>query len=124
MLLVKTKLGQSKIHGIGLFADELIPMGRIIFKEDEYTRIITVDEYENMPPLQRMFIDRYSYFNNGVYKCSLDNDRFMNHSDTPNTIDIDDVTIANYDIQPGDEITCNYNDICDGDWMKEKKISN
>jgi hypothetical protein len=34
MLLVKTKLGQSKIHGIGLFADELIPMGRIIFKED------------------------------------------------------------------------------------------
>jgi SET domain-containing protein len=123
MLLVRTKLGESKIHGIGLFADELIPMGTVIFMEDEYTKIITVEEYEKLTSIQRKFIDTYSYFNNGVYKCSLDNDRFMNHSDTPNTLDVDTMTFANYDIQPGEEITCNYNSICDDDWMKEKKIS-
>ncbi len=32
MLLVKTKLGLSKIHGIGLFADENIKKGTIIWK--------------------------------------------------------------------------------------------
>lgn len=113
MLLVKTKLGLSNIHGIGLFADEFIPKGTIIFKEDKYTRIITAEEYQSLSPLHRDFIDTYAYYNNGVYKCSLDNDRFMNHSDTPNTVDYEDITKADRDIQKGEEITCNYNNICD-----------
>lgn len=111
MLLVKTKLGVSNIHGIGLFADEFIRQGTIIFKEDNFTKKLTKEEFEFLPPIQRNFIKTYSYFRDNYYRISLDNDRFMNHSDTPNTIDIDDITIANYDINIGDEITCNYNDI-------------
>jgi uncharacterized protein len=123
MLLVKTKLGLSSIHGIGLYADEFIPKGAIIFKEDEFTIKISKEEYENSPPLKRNFLNTYSYFKENVYKCSLDNDRFMNHSDNPNTIDILDMTIANFDIQIGDEITCNYHDICDNEWKIEKNIN-
>ncbi len=122
MLLVKTKIGISNIHGIGLFADEFIRQGTIIFKEDEFTKKITESEFELLPPIQRNFIRTYSYFRDGFYHISLDNDRFMNHSDTPNTLDIDDLTIANYDINIGDEITCNYNDICENNWKNEKNI--
>ena len=32
MLYVKTKIGQSKIHGMGLFADQFIKKGTIIWK--------------------------------------------------------------------------------------------
>ncbi len=32
MLLVKTHLGKSKINGIGLFADEFISKGKVIWK--------------------------------------------------------------------------------------------
>ena len=78
-----------------MFADEYIPIGTMIFKEDEYTRVLSKEDYNKLSLIQQKFIDTYSYFNNGFYKCSLDNDRFMNHSDIPNTLDIDDITIAN-----------------------------
>ena len=32
MLLIKTKIQESRIHGIGLFADEFIPKGTEIWK--------------------------------------------------------------------------------------------
>lgn len=121
MLKVKTKLGISNIHGIGLFADEFIPKGAMIFVEDEFTKILTVDEYEKLEPIQKNFFKRYSYYKNDVYKCSLDNDRFMNHSDTPNTFDINEYTFAMYDINIGDEITCNYDDICDDNWWESEE---
>ena len=111
MLSVKTKIGKSDVHGIGLFADQFIAMGTIIYNEDKYTINITLDEYSKLNDISKNFFDTYSYMNSGVYKCSLDNDRFMNHSDNPNTIDISDKTIARFDINKGDEITCNYNDL-------------
>ena len=43
-----------------------------------------------------------------VYIVCGDNARFMNHSDTPNCDDVDDLTIALVDIAEGDEITCDY----------------
>ncbi len=35
MLLVKTKIGQSNISGIGVFADEFIPKGTVIWRYQE-----------------------------------------------------------------------------------------
>ena len=39
--------------------------------------------------------------------CS-DDAKYMNHSDTPNTRTEGHQTVATADIQPGQEITCNY----------------
>jgi len=112
MLLVKTKIKESLIHGIGLFADEFIPKGTVIFKESFLTKHFTESEYESFPELQREFIDHYCYFLGGVWRCSVDNDRFINHSDDPNTIEIDNyTTISSIDINIGDEITTNYDTI-------------
>ena len=114
MLLVKTKIKESKIHGIGLFADEFIPKGTIIFKESLFTKKFTTEEYEQLPVIQKDFVKHYCYFLGGIWRCSLDNDRFMNHNDTPNTVEIDDeTTVALIDINVGEEILTNYNMIWD-----------
>lgn len=110
MLLVKTKIKESPIHGIGLFADEFIPKGTVIFKESFFTKKFTTDEYNKLLQLQKDFINHYCYFLGGVWRCSLDNDRFMNHNDNPNTVEIDDTTtVALVDINIGEEILANYN---------------
>lgn len=76
MLLVKTKLGKSEIHGVGLFADEFIAKGTVIFKESFFTKHFTENEYNELSEIQKNFVNHYCYFLGGVWRCSLDNDRF------------------------------------------------
>ena len=114
MLLVKTKIKESKIHGIGLFSDQFIPKGTVIFKESVFTKKFTEEEYALLPELQKEFVNHFCYFLGGIWRCSLDNDRFMNHSQTPNTTELDDVTtVASQDINIDEEITTNYDMICE-----------
>lgn len=114
MLKVKTTLGPSLIHGLGLFADEFIPKGTCIFEEDKYFTIkIPASEFDNLSELQQEFLHHFGYLQKGVWHCSLDNDRFLNHSDTPNTYESNNCTIASQDIMRGEEITLNYEDVCE-----------
>lgn len=122
MLLVKTEIKQSEIHGTGLFANEFIAKGSVIFKESLFTKHFTEDEYNSLPELQKQFIAHYCYFLGGVWRCSMDNDRFTNHSDTPNTIEQDYyTTIAAVDINIGDEITADYSSIFDKKQISKRK---
>jgi len=110
MLKVKTKLGISAIAGIGLFADEFIPAGTIIW---EYTAGMdkTFPDIYHEDPLERAFLEVYCYRYDGMYILCIDNGRFINHSDDPNTDDKNGrVTMARRDIQPGEEITSDYRD--------------
>ena len=78
--------------------------------------IINRDDLFNtlLPELQKQFVNHFCYFLGGVWRCSLDNDRFMNHSQTPNTTELDDVTtVASQDINIDEEITTNYDMICE-----------
>jgi SET domain-containing protein len=113
MFLIKTKIGQSPIHGIGLFADQDIAANTLIFEEGEFTVKFSVDQYNSLPDIQRHFLDVYSYLRDGFYHVSIENDRFMNHSDNPNTYEDGPKTYAFMDIKKGDELTCNYNEICE-----------
>jgi hypothetical protein len=134
---VKTYLKESPGKGIGLFAAEPIKKGTIIFKEDEFTIKYLPDEYHKltdeqkkyvgnkayflydyMNESQKEFIKKYSYNYFGIYCLSMDNDRFTNHSDKPNTIEIDEYsTIASKNIKKDDEITTNYKNLnCEMDF--------
>ena len=46
-----------------------------------------------------------------MYMC-VDNARFINHSDTPNTKNVGDDCAVTRDIQEGEELTCDYRTIC------------
>ena len=49
----------------------------------------------------------------GFYHVSLENDRFMNHADEPNTFEDGPRTYTRVDIKKGEELTCDYNSICE-----------
>lgn len=60
MLLVETKLGPSKIHGIGLFATKLIHKGTIIWKfVPGFDIAFTKEGVRNLPNEAKNFIKKY-----------------------------------------------------------------
>src|SRR3989338_4336848 len=119
MLLVKTKIGKSKINSIGLFADQFIEKGTTIWKfQQGFDLRVGKDELDNLSESAKAQFLKYAYLNPDTQKYILcfDDARFFNHSDEPNSIDVaspDDeegLDVAGRDIEKGEELTCNYKD--------------
>lgn len=119
MLLVKTKLGISKIPnaGIGLFADDYIKKGTIVWKlNTQFDRLISMSEFYNLDEITQKFISTYGYTRKDypfIIFC-FDNARFINHSFdgnlTPSTEVFGNmhISIASKDIYQEEELTENY----------------
>jgi uncharacterized protein len=116
MLLVKTKLDISPIDSIGLFADEFIPRGTIIWQYTPQVDLRYTPEVYQQLKQQHNFevLDKYIYKSrvSGLYILCSDDARFINHASNPNTVDTledaEGLTIASVDIYPGEEITSDY----------------
>ncbi len=117
MLLVKTKIAQSGIHGIGVFADEFIPKGTVIWKfTPGFDQKFTREQILNFPELVQVYMYKYSWkgMQSKLYCFSSDNGKYFNHSDNPNTMSEHQagsdevVTTAVRDIPVGEELTDNY----------------
>lgn len=121
MLLIRTRLGVSEIDGIGLFADEDIRKGTLIWRFDPaIDQRFSEDMLSTLSQGAREQIQKYSYRekHSGLYVLCGDDARFFNHSTDPNCFDIyedaaspndaHDVTIALRDIRRGEELTCDY----------------
>lgn len=119
MLVVRTAIGPSAIHGIGVFAEEPISKGTVIWRYcPPFDQVISEQDVNKLPDVGRAFLETYAYrskdLNGQILLCG-DDARFLNHSDDPNTEDQLFLTIASRDIQQGEEITCDYRDFCT-DW--------
>lgn len=117
MLLVKTRLGPSQIEGIGLFADQDIPAGTVTWRFDpRFDQVFPPEALDGLPEVSRAQLLNYAYVHGptGHLVFCLDNARFMNHADEPNTMgvhaagEIAGHDIATRDIRNGEEITCDY----------------
>ena len=111
MLLLKTYLAPSTIHGVGVFSEDHIPQGAVVWQWHEgIDRRIAPDVVEALPPFCQDFLKRYGWIEGGQYTICIDNERFINHSDTPNCVFSEDGTqaIAARDILAGEEITQDY----------------
>jgi SET domain-containing protein len=117
----------SPIEGIGVFALQDIPKGcRSMFSkanEHEQWIPITKTEVENLPAHAKALIENYCLYDEenyfvpdyGFKKMDLVN--FLNHSDTPNVISINDGDFfeAIRDIKQGEELVIDYGEIVDGE---------
>ncbi len=117
----------SAIEGIGVFALQDIPKGcRSMFSkanELEQWIPITKTQVENLPAHAKALIENYCLYDEenyfvpdyGFKKMDLVN--FLNHSDTPNVISINDgeffETIRN--IKKDEELVIDYGEIVDGE---------
>jgi SET domain-containing protein len=109
MLLVKTYLDKSPIHGIGVFAGEFIRKGTKIWRYVEgFDRAYSPRQYARLPKQAKDFLKSYGYRVDGEILLTGDYDRHINHSDTPNTYLHNGYTIARCNISRGMEITNDY----------------
>ena len=122
MILIKSKTGVSKIHGIGLFADEFIKKGTKVW---EYTPwfdfSLSVDQLNKLSEAAREQFLNYAYLSKetGRYVLCSDDSRFFNHQKKPNVICLvpkispfeDSLEcFALKDIIKGEELTCDYSE--------------
>lgn len=113
MLLINTYVAKSKIEGVGVFAADPVKRRQLIWRlEPSFDRLIHRSFLESAPPHLREFFTRYAYPLNGdpeTLVFEVDNGRFMNHQDQPNTeYKAIDRGYALRDIEAGEELTCNY----------------
>ena len=110
MLLIETYVAESRIHGRGLFAAENVEAGAVLWREGAEL-LYSPRDFERLSRFEKKFISVWGWKDkrDGLHHLPLDNDRFINHSDEPNTIfDDDGLMIAARTIRCGDEILCNY----------------
>ena len=113
MLQVSTFIAASAIEGVGVFAAEPIRKGTMIWRSDErFDLFVPMAEYRAAPRFLRQLFERYAYPSPdrpGFLVYEVDNGRFMNHAERPNT-DFSQYggATATRDIAAGEEITCDY----------------
>lgn len=131
MLMVKTIVKESTIPGagLGLFADELIKKGSITWRFcPGFDQILYEDDLLRLSMPARFQFLRYCYksLEDGHYVLCGDDERFINHSNTPNIVDeykpeSEPFSVAATDIHIGDELFCNYFEF---DANAEMKLNN
>ena len=109
MLLVKTYLDKSNIHGIGVFAGEFIrkdsKIWRFVFGFD---RFYSRKQLAKLPKPARNYIKWHGFRWEDEVLFSVDHDSHMNHSENPNTHFHNGYVIARSNIRKGEEITNDY----------------
>lgn len=117
MLTIKHKVNNSTIAGLGLFAEENIAEGTLVWKNFTDSELIISDlHYNQLSEYMKLTFTNFGYKDKitNEWKLPLDNSRFMNHSDNPNLKqDAFGNSIAAKNIHHGDEICCNYRDFVD-----------
>ena len=112
MILIKTKIAPSSVHGIGLFADEFIPKGTVTWEyHPKFDHVFTEEDVKTMSePARKIFLWYAFYdFNENKYILCFDDQRFINHSKKMMNIESTPYNdIALRDIQPGEELICDY----------------
>jgi hypothetical protein len=119
MMMVRTELRPSAIHGIGVFLTEPVRRGQLIWRFDSrLDRTFSDAEINDMPDILQEFMRTYSTLRADLKLWVLcgDTGRHFNHSDDPNTRSLgiafgDDVAAS--DLPAGTELTSDYRTICD-----------
>lgn len=119
MLLVKTALFQSAIHGLGVVAVEPIAQGAAVWRfEAGFDLEKSPEEIAKLPEVAREWFKTYGYHDQRLnqFILSFDNARFINHSQEPNVRpDFGGhrcgVGIAVRPIPAGEELTIDYREI-------------
>jgi SET domain-containing protein len=118
-------LKPSPLHGIGVFAITAIKKGeRKIFSDHESEWIeISKEEVDALPQHARSLVENHCLFNETHYYVPeygfkiFDLAVYLNHSDQPNLISINDGEYfeAIRDIEAGEELLIDYGTIVDSD---------
>ena len=116
MLLIRTRVQPSAIHGLGLFALEFVPCGTPVWRfQAGFDQEFLPQQIATLPEVAREHLRWFGFPSaaEGRVFLSIDGACYMNHSSTPNTGAAPNAvhpvtTVALRDIAVGEEITCDY----------------
>lgn len=113
MLLVRTYLAPSAIHGIGVFAAEDVEAGQPVWQfAPGLDLVIGAEQRAALPAAFTSYLDTYAYasteIEEGSVILSCDHAKFLNHSEDPNTESSGPLNRALRGIRAGEELTCDY----------------
>lgn len=117
MLLVRTKIKESEVHGIGLYADEFIPQGTLVWKfTPGFDKKFTAKQISEFPDLLQIYLYKYTWKSkkSGMYCFCSDNGKHFNHSENPNVLseyrdnEDESLVFAIKDINIGEELLDDY----------------
>lgn len=116
MMLIRTRVGPSSIHGMGLFAVEAVPQGTPIWRfQPGFDHSFSPEEFHALPAIAREHTRWFCFVSKENQHVILSGDHacFINHHLNPNTgappKAVGPVTtVALRPIAAGEEITCNY----------------
>ena len=111
MLVIRTYLDRSPIHGVGIFTSEFVKKGTRIWERHPLMDfMLTPEQLNELPEPAREFVEMVAVpypLGADNYWLSLDNGNYMNHSDTPNTEGLL-IGVAKVDIPKDVELTVDY----------------
>lgn len=117
MIYITYKIKPSGTHGIGLFADQNIKSGELIYTPTPLLDVdISQQEFDTLTPSEQRELKYYGYYNKKTSKwhVAFDAIRILNHgtAEVANvTQDEDMVMTAIRDIQSGEELFQDYVEI-------------
>lgn len=116
MLTIRTYVGPSFIHGMGVFAAEPVRAGTRVWVLDPTIDVeITPEQIAALPDPAREVALAHSFVNeDGRMILSRDNAVFFNHSAEPNTLAEPEGNVALRDIAVGEELTEDYRNFLPG----------
>jgi SET domain-containing protein len=130
MIHIKYKLRASDFHGIGLFTDQEIKKGELIYTASTLLDLnITQEQFDSLHQNEKDEILWWGFFDEPSQKWHVDFDvsKFINHSKEA-TVTQDEnhdeaYLVATHDIKAGDELTQNYLEFESEDDLKRRGIT-
>lgn len=125
---VFTRLKRSKLHGIGVFAIQLIKKGsHIFYGDDEDLQWVPRSRVAELPkPIRRLY-DDFGVLRGKAYGCPRNFNLltlawYLNHSARPNVrCDEDYRFVAVRNIRRGEELTVDYRTFSEGTIPRSKR---
>ncbi len=120
MYLVKTKIGPSAAHGDGVFVDETILAGEVVWRfVAGHDCTLSKEEFAALGDDEKKALSHVAYLSRAterwVFPPEGDPARFTNHSDTPNltvvvnsAVSPEPLFVARIAIPKGEELTVDY----------------
>ncbi len=115
MIHIKYKLHESGVHGIGLFTDEDIKKGQVIYTASPLLDVnFTKEQFDSLDEREKQEIKWWGFWDepNNVWHVDFDVSKFINHSSQPtltqDSSHKDAYLVASRDIKLGEELTQNY----------------
>lgn len=131
MIHIKYKLDKSGYHGIGLFSDEDLSVGQLIYTASPLLDVnLTQEQFDTISDEEKEEIKWWGYFNESTKRWHVDFDvsKFINHSPEGNLTQDknhkDAYLITLRDIKRGEELTQNYLEFESAEEFKERNILN